>query len=350
MIAEVISIGDELTSGQRVDTNSAWISRELSDLGVRVLYHTTVADDLIACTHAFEQAMARADVVISTGGLGPTADDLTREAIANAASSPLELDAAALAHIEGLFALRGREMPPANKVQAMFPRGSTVIPNPHGTAPGIDLPGRSGKVGRGRVFALPGVPAEMKEMWPASIVPALRALGAGAKTTQHFRLKCFGIGESDLERKLPDLIQRGRHPSVGITVHQATITLRVTATGDSPDECRNLMQPTLNTIQACLGDLVFGEEDDELQHVVARMLDGREQTLATVEVGTLGTVGRWMRELPNTSCYRGGVSGSQESVCQALSLPQDAETNKLAEAVQRRFFRRLWLGRRIASG
>src|SRR5436190_2019355 len=174
MRAEVISIGDELTSGQRLDTNSQWLSQRLGELGVETVYHTTVADDLEANVRVFAAAIERTDVVVATGGLGPTADDLTREALAAAA---------------------GRE------------------------------------------------------------------LVSDARIIRHRRIKCFGVGESDLEQMLPDLIRRGRTPSVGITVHEATITLRITVEGADDAECRAAMEPTARTIYDCLGNLVFGEED-----------------------------------------------------------------------------------------
>src|SRR4051812_24705923 len=164
MRAEVISIGDELTSGQRLDTNSQWLSERLGEIGIPVMFHTTVADDLEANVRVFREAADRADVVIATGGLGPTADDLTREALARMLGVELVLDEAALAYIRGLFARRKRDMPERNVVQAMFPAGSRVIPNPHGTAPGIDIDvPRSGRTAA-RIMALPGVPAEMREM------------------------------------------------------------------------------------------------------------------------------------------------------------------------------------------
>lgn len=238
MRAEVISIGDEMTTGQRLDTNSQWLSQRLGEIGVRVLFHTTVGDELEPNVQVYRQAFERADLVISTGGLGPTADDLTRQALAEVLGVELVLDAPALQHIQQLFAHRKREMPPRNVVQAMFPRGSRVIPNPHGTAPGIAVdisrPGRS----PARVFALPGVPAEMREMWEATVAPELAATtGGDCRVIRHRCLRCFGVGESDLERMLPDLIQRGRTPTVGITVNQATITLRITAEGPTPQAC-----------------------------------------------------------------------------------------------------------------
>ena len=307
MIAEVIAIGDELTSGQRLDTNSQWLSQALGQLGVRVAFHTTVADDLEANVEVFRQAANRADLVISTGGLGPTADDLTRQAIAAAFDRELVQNDAAMAHIEGLFRLRKRPMPERNRIQAMFPAGSQMVPNPHGSAPGIDL--RLSHSPVARIFALPGVPAEMREMWDGTVEPAIHAeLGETLRVIRHRRIKCFGVGESDLEQMLPDLIQRGRQPTVGITVSKATITLRITAEADSADRCLAMMEPTVATMHDCLGDLVFGEEDDELQHAVVRQLSERSLSLATVEWGTRGLVSHWLSGLdPPDKIYKGGI-------------------------------------------
>lgn len=298
MFAEVISIGDELTSGQRLDTNSQWLSRRLGELGVRVLYHTTAADDLEADAAAFRLASQRADLVVCTGGLGPTADDLTRHAIAAAAGVDLVRDEPTLEHIRGMFARRrGRPMPASNAVQAEFPRGARIIRNPHGTAPGIDIDiAREGRR-PSRIFALPGVPAEMREMWQATVEPAIgEMLGSDRRVIRHRVIKCFGVGESDLEQMLPDLIRRGREPSVGITVHKATISLRITASGKTPDDCYAAIAPTIATIRGCLGTLVFGEEDDELQHAVVRLLADRGRTLSVVEFGTGGLLSNWLSE------------------------------------------------------
>lgn len=330
MKAEIISIGDELTTGQRLDTNSQWLSERLCELGVRVLYHTTVADDLEANVQVFRAAIERADVVIATGGLGPTADDLTREALAAVMGVPLEQDEGSLAHIQRLFARRTRPMPERNVVQAMFPVGSRPIFNPQGSAPGIEaeIP-RSGSPGTSHVFCLPGVPAEMFQMWQESVAPSLIRLGAGVQRLQHHRIKCFGVGESDLEQMLPDLIRRGREPQVGITVSGATITLRITAAGATVDACRQAMQSTIETVHACLGEIVFGTEEDELQHSVARLLQQRGQTLATVEWGTGGLIADWFGELAEPCpLYLGGFTVCGEAWARALDIPQELLTQQ----------------------
>ncbi|HEV3022430.1 MAG TPA: CinA family nicotinamide mononucleotide deamidase-related protein [Pirellulales bacterium] len=308
MIAEIVSIGDELTSGQRLDTNSQWLSQRLGEIGIPVVYHSTVADDLEANVKVFRQAVERADLVLATGGLGPTADDLTREALAKMAGVELMLMPAALDHIHGLFARRQREMPQGNVVQAMFPAGSRMIHNPHGTAPGIDLdvPPPLGRPSR--VLALPGVPAEMREMWQGTVAGLLGGL-AGDRVILHRRIKCFGVGESDLEQMLPDLIRRGRTPSVGITVSEATITLRITAAGATAEQCRAAMEPTIATIRACLGSLVYGEEDDELEHAVLRLLAAHGQTLATAECGTAGLMAQWLGDVSEPAgCHLAGLT------------------------------------------
>jgi nicotinamide-nucleotide amidase len=308
MHAEVIAIGDELTSGQRLDTNSQWLSEQLGELGIRTLYHSTVSDELAANVRVFREAMDRSDIIVCTGGLGPTSDDLTRQAIAETIEVELALDDESLVRIRSMFARRKRKMPERNTIQAMFPQGSRPIPNPHGTAPGIDL--QVERVGRTacRLFALPGVPAEMREMWDETVSPALQEMIGGRRVIRHHRIKCFGVGESDLEQMLPDVIARGRQPSVGITVHKATITLRITAEAETEAACHESMQPTIATIRDCLGSLIFGGEDDELQHAVVRALRARSQSLATLEWGSGGLLAEWISQADGESyVFRGGI-------------------------------------------
>ncbi|HVT30917.1 MAG TPA: CinA family nicotinamide mononucleotide deamidase-related protein [Lacipirellulaceae bacterium] len=330
MRAEVIAIGDELTSGQRLDTNSQWLSERLGEIGIPVAFHTTVGDDLENSIAVFRTAMERAEIVISTGGLGPTADDLTRDAIAAAAGVELVQDDAALAHIRNVFARRKRSMPERNVVQAQFPRGSRVVPNPDGTAPGIDLtvpqrsftPPRSGERQRERhcrVIALPGVPAEMVTMWQQTVGPALTAALPEQRVICHRRIKSFGAGESDIEAMLPDMIRRKREPLVGITVSGATITLRITASGSNETACRRTMEPTVTQIRETLGVLVFGEEDDELENAVVHLLQSRGQSVAVAEWATDGLVTQWLAAADTTGkCLRGGLVAGDETTLACL--------------------------------
>ncbi len=333
MNAEIIAIGDELTSGQRLDTNSQWLSQRLGEMGIRVLYHTTVGDDIEANTRVFANAFQRADLIICTGGLGPTDDDLTRLALSRACGEPLETREEALEHIRRIFRKYSRDMPDRNKRQAEFPQGAQMIPNPHGTAPGVDLiiprdgqleggqsPDGQSEGGESRIFALPGVPAEMREMWEQTVRQRIQdGFALASRAIRHRRLKCFGVGESHLEQMLPDMIKRGRVPAVGITVSQATITLRVTAEDASEDACWEAMTPTLQTIRERLGDLVFGEEDEELEHAVASLLAQSDQVLATAEWGTGGLIAHWMSEACRGSQhYVGGAVLRNEQAVGAL--------------------------------
>ena len=330
MHAEIIAIGDEIISGQHLDTNSPWLSQRLEELGVRVLYHSTVGDELEPARDVFRRAIDRADIVISTGGLGPTADDLTRDALAQATGRQLELYPQALEHIRSLFARRKREMPKQNEVQAMFPAGSRMIANPHGTAPGIDLEvPRPGKCAC-RFFALPGVPAEMIEMWNATLAPEIGAMAAGQKVIRRRKINCFGAGESQIEAMLPDLIRRGRTPTVGITASKTTISLRITAEGPTEAECNALIEPTAATIDKCLGTLVFGEGDEELQHVVVRLLRERKKTLATVEWGTAGLIADWLGEVAesNKGFLGGLVVRNPEIPALELGISRDSSQNQ----------------------
>lgn len=308
--AEVISVGDELTSGQRLDTNSQWISQRLGELGVRTVKHTTVGDDMAANIDAIRQAATRARFVIISGGLGPTLDDLTREAMATAFERPLELHGPSLEQIEKMFARRQRPMPERNRVQAYLPAGSEPIANPHGTAPGVDLMIALGDH-RCRLFALPGVPAELKQMWKETVEPRIEGeLGNTQGQLRYHAIRIYGIGESDVEVKLPTLIARSRTPTVGITVSRATITLRIAARCHTDTEFRELIAPTVAEIQAALSDLIFGEGEDELEHAVSRQLLARGMTLASIEVGASSLIPDWMLAASEQAgrYYAGGIA------------------------------------------
>ena len=312
MHAEVMAIGDELTSGQRLDTNSQWLSARLGELGIQTAYHTTVSDELEPLGAAIKIALDRCDLLLITGGLGPTADDLTREGLARGLGVPLELNEPSLQDIQQRFASRGRAMPERNRRQAMFPRGGSPIANAHGTAPGIHLIYDRGNDTSCELFALPGVPVEMHEMWHSTVATKILGRTGSAQLIHHRRIKCFGEGESAMEQRLPGLIERGRDPLVGITVHNATITLRITTQGSSAEECESRMQPTIATIHECLGDMVFGEEEEELQDAVMRLLNEQGKTLATAECGTSGRLARWLSEIGDPA-YRGGLVAAAET-------------------------------------
>ncbi|TWU06793.1 putative competence-damage inducible protein [Symmachiella macrocystis] len=326
MHAEIISIGSELTTGAKLDTNSQWLSRELAGIGIPVYYHTTVADDLAANADVLATAVSRADVVLITGGLGPTQDDLTREALAEMLAVPLELDEPSLEFIQGLFASRNREMPERNSVQAMFPRGTQPIPNHRGTAPGIwaEIPRDQGRSDC-KLAAMPGVPSEMYKMFQQQVVPKLQNEVGPARYIRSARINCFGPGESQAEQWLAGLTARGRDPEIGITVSKATITLRITAHGASSEECECKIQESKTLIYERMGQSVFGEEDQELQHVVIDLLAQQNQTLATAESGTGGLLAHHLTEIDALGlAYLGGIVAPTDSAkTDLLAVPAE---------------------------
>jgi nicotinamide-nucleotide amidase len=206
----------------------------------------------------------------------------------------------------------------------MIPEGSRAIPNPNGTAPGIaiEVSGDGNRICR--LFALPGVPAEMKEMWEGSVSVALRETTGAARVIRRRKIKCFGAGESTIEAMLPDLVRRGRVPQVGINASKTTIILRITGEGATEEQCEAVIEPTAATIHRCLGNLVFGEGDDELQHAVIRLLQQQDRTLATFEWGTAGTVADWMGEVAEAQTgYLGGIIVTDEhGLTRAGGVPQ----------------------------
>ena len=332
MRAEIIAIGDELTTGQRIDTNSQWLAERLTECGVEVAFHTTIGDNLADNVAALQAAVRRVDLLVITGGLGPTADDLTREALAATAGVGLVRDEASVEYIRSLFTRRGRAMPERNVVQADFPAGATIIPNEFGTAPGIDLRFQRASGTPCAVFALPGVPAEMKPMWSAYVQPAIEKLRGPARVIRHRHIKCFGAGESQLEAMLPDLVRRGREPVVGITVSDATITLRITAAGDDDAACQAAIEPTMSIIREKLRTLVFGEGDDELEHVVIAMLSEQGKTLAVAEWATGGLIEDWLQAAAPTNAefLAAGITAISQRQFQRVLALNDQEAAQLA--------------------
>ena len=306
MHAEILAVGTELTSGAKLDTNSQWLSLELAELGIPVQAHLTIDDTLDDMVDAIRLAASRSEVLLITGGLGPTLDDLARDALARVLGVELVLHEPSLEHVKSMFARRHRPMPERNAVQAMFPVGSEPLTNSRGTAPGIFCVWRDPLTNHVcKIAALPGVPSEMKLMYREQVVPRLNRSG---QVIVRRRIHSFGMGESQVEELLGDLTARGRDPDVGITAHEGTITLRIMARGTTKDVCERKIETTREEILRCLGTAVFGEEDDELEHAVLRLLRERGKSLATVESGTGGLLAYRITSVPDYEInYAGGI-------------------------------------------
>ncbi|MSR31069.1 MAG: competence/damage-inducible protein A [Gemmataceae bacterium] len=296
MKAEILSIGSELTSGKNLDTNSQWLSQQLASLGIATGWHTTIADDLEMNLQAFSQALGRAGLVIVSGGLGPTLDDLTREVLASVSGCPLEFHTLSWEKIQEMFARRNRPCPERNRTQAFFPLGAVPIPNASGTAPGIwmHISGRY-------LAALPGVPREMKAMFTTWVRPKLLELGLAQGVILERKLNTFGLGESAIEEMLLDLTQRGREPEVGITASDAVISLRIMARGETETAANERIAPVEKVIRERLGKLVYGTGDDGMEEVVLRLLGEKKQTLAVAESVTGGNLAALLTRVPGAS-------------------------------------------------
>jgi len=318
MNAEIFANGDEITSGKILDTNSQWLSRELTRFGITVRYHTAVEDELDDMVDVLRIAMQRVDLIIWTGGLGPTADDLTRQAFAEAAGVPLVEDAASLRHLEGIYQRRGVDIPPNAYSQVFQPQGAAAIRNPNGTAPGIDLtvkralPIPEGRFDVVRLLAFPGVPAEMIEMWNDSgrqtIQTWLGQLSGKRHIIKDRSIHSFGMGESQVENMFSGITAREHIPKVGITATQGTITLRIVAEGETEAECEQQIGPVAALIYGTLGSRIFGEGDDTLADVVCRIANSQGKKIAVVEAGTRGLLAEALgSSSESATCFLGGV-------------------------------------------
>ena len=319
MNAALLSVGNELICGQTVDTNAAWLARRLAEAGVRVLLHVTVPDEAAAIRAELARACAQADLVLVTGGLGPTEDDLTRQALAEAMGRPLVLSPRHAGQIRCFFSERNLSMPEANLVQAMFPEGSTPIDNTAGTAPGIRA-----ACGQATVFAMPGVPREMKVMFDRDVMPWIRRRARGAVILSR-TLNCFGEGESSIGERIRDLMRRDRNPLVGTTASRGVIGIRVHARGESPAQAADLLDRACAEIRARLGDLVFGEDDATLADAAAALLIEQRRTVATAESCTGGLIARSLTDVPGSSAYfiEGVVAYANAAKTRWLDVPDE---------------------------
>ncbi|MGB7157994.1 MAG: competence/damage-inducible protein A [Tepidisphaeraceae bacterium] len=307
MNAIILSIGDELVLGQTVDTNSAWISQQLATVGCPVVAHMTVGDDQRAIEQAMLESVGRCDFLIVTGGIGPTEDDLTRQALAAVMKAPLELHEPWLMRLKEYFQRLGRAMPVTNSIQAMLPRGAAIIENTNGTAAGIDANFVSGDQKTiCRVFVMPGVPKEMKGMFTQDVLPHVGKAGGGGGAGAVIlsrTLHTFGVGESTVAERLGSLMMRQRNPSVGTTVANGVVSLRVNARYGSHEQAAAELEKTVAACTAALGELIYGYDEQTLQTQVAHVLHDRGLWVTVAESCTGGWLAKMLTDVPGSSRY-----------------------------------------------
>jgi nicotinamide-nucleotide amidase len=315
--ASIISIGNELLSGQTLSTNASYLSEKLLSIGIPVVSSYTIGDDIDSIVRMLNLASGDAYIVLVTGGLGPTDDDLTRQGFAK------------------FFSKRDLQMPEKTKVQAYIPAGAKALANNLGTAPGI-MAEYKGKL----FFALPGVPAEMKKMFEEQVLPELAALAIDQAIVAR-KLKCFGVGESSIAEKLGELMRRGRNPLINCTAHYGVITLTIIATAEDKDKAQRMAEKDEKTLRNVLGELIYGTGEQTLAEVVGAKLAQQKKTITVAESCTGGTLAKLLTDIPGASRYftYGWVTYSDIAKISELGIRADliekhgAVSSKIAEAM-----------------
>ena len=317
MTAEIICIGTELLLGDILNTNCQYLAQELANLGIPHYYQTVVGDNLQRIHHVIEVAAARSSILIFTGGLGPTPDDLTTEAIASFFQTPLEEKPEIIASIKAKFDYMGRKMTANNHKQALIPIGAKILPNPTGTAPGIiwQLPYSNKTL---TLLTFPGVPSEMERMWQETAVPFLKNQGWGQNIIYSQMLRFRGIGESALATKVNHLFSLA-NPTVAPYASSGEVRLRISAKAPSKTEAMALIEPVAEEIKNIAGLDYFGKDEDTLETVIGKILCDRQQTIAVAESCTGGGLGAIFTAVPGSSAYfLGGIIAYSNQVKMAL--------------------------------
>ncbi len=311
MRVEVVAVGTELLLGQILNTNAAWLGAELAAAGMDAEYQSVVGDNVERIALVFRGALARSDAVVACGGLGPTQDDCTREAVAAMLNIPLKRDEAVLDVIRSRFQRAGRPMPESNARQADVPEGARVIPQTMGTAPGLCIP-----VGEKALYLLPGPPAELHDMWERAVAPELRQRAAARGETASISsrvLRTWGLSESALAERLADrfraLEEAGGNPSIAFLASGIEgIKVRITAKGATEGEALSLLEAEEARVRELLGPAVFGVDGETIAEVVGRLLVERGFRLGVAESLTGGMVASYLVNVPGASAwFTGGV-------------------------------------------
>jgi len=314
MKAEIISIGTELLLGDITDTNSAYLAGQLPLLGLDLNYISTVGDNQGRLIETLKQAWQRSDIIITTGGLGPTQDDITREAIAEFLGENLAVDYALVEKFEELFRYFKREMPPSNIKQATVIPSAEIVPNPRGTAPGwwVENDNRI-------IVTLPGPPREMELMWTKEMVPRLQQMSSGAVIVSK-TLKTFGLTEAEVDEKASPFLP-STNPTVGTYAKIDGVYLRITAKAESEAKAQKLISQKESDIRAILSEYIWGIDSESLERIVGKMLSSKKLTLATMESYTGGFLANVITNVPGSSKYFvGGLIGYNDASRIALGL------------------------------
>lgn len=344
MNAEIIAVGTELLLGQIVNTNAQFLSQELAALGIGLYYQTVVGDNPERLAEAVGQALGRASIVLLTGGLGPTADDLTRETVAQAMGRELRFDEDVWAVIAARMQRFGRQIPENNKRQAMVPAGASVLPNPNGTAPGLAI-----ARGDQLVVLLPGPPREMQPMFLSEVRPRLVRM-AGASVIHSRSLRVIGVGESALAERISDLIDGQGNPTIALYAKLGEVEVRLTAKAADAAAASDVIAPIEAEVRARLGLAVYGVDDETLPAALGKLLRQRGYRLTLAESCTGGLIGSMITSVAGSSDYfeRGFVTYSNLAKQQMLSVP--AELIAAHGAVSQECAASMAAGARSASG
>ena len=331
---EIVTTGTEILLGETVDTNAAWIAQQLNAIGINLYYKSTVGDNIGRVTEVLQRCIGRSDVVIVTGGLGPTADDITRDAIALAVGDELVLDQATVEALQARFSNWGTRMTANNQQQALIPANATIVPNPVGTAPGFRVAS-----GDCTIFALPGVPREMKRMMTDSVLPWLAERTGGSGVIHVRTLRTIGIGESAIDNEIRDLMA-GENPTVGLAAHTGQADVRLTARGRDADEADRLLDQMEAQVRSRLGEYIYSNVKglDIARHIV-ELLETRERTLASFELNTQGRIAERLRSQGGESVLDERAQGDEARSRVARCLPQadapEAEFEQALETIDR---------------
>ncbi|HBL36992.1 MAG TPA: competence/damage-inducible protein A [Firmicutes bacterium] len=316
MRAEIISVGTELLLGEILDTNAAFLSRELAAVGIELYHRTTVGDNDGRLRQALEEALDRADLVITSGGLGPTTDDLTKETVAAVLGLPLVLDQPSRQSIEEYFAQAGRKMTENNYKQALIPEGGEALPNPKGTAPGVAV-----RKGEKLIICLPGPPRELVPMFRSYVLPKIQGESRGVIRSRLLRLS--GMGESVLAEEIADLLAEQTNPTLAPLASDGEVRLRITAHAKTQAAAEARIAEMETKLRRRLGQNIYGADDDSLEAVVVALLRERGQTLAVAESCTGGLLADRLTDVPGASVVfdRGVVTYSNQAKEALLQIP-----------------------------